>query len=173
MIIFCNWIQKLPKRYHGVRLASDVSYIVYFRQLKVSSAPDALWNMASIHTLNSTRKSVKLYSATCALFLTEFIHFYIVYGNLDILKYAFKKIKLWIQHTLLIWLLSYGVPYQLSVGVIIDSVWPGFWLSSNRGRSRTGSRKRSSFRWERTFSGLSSKLKSRPKTSTEGAITLP
>lgn len=53
MLIYCTWLQKLPKRYHGVQLESDVSYIVYYRQLKVSAAPDALWNMASIHTLKN------------------------------------------------------------------------------------------------------------------------
>ena len=45
--------QKLPRRYHGVRLASNISYILYYRLLKVSSAPDALWNKVGLHTDNS------------------------------------------------------------------------------------------------------------------------
>lgn len=45
--LMLTW-KKLPKRYHGVQLESDVSYIVYYRQLKVSAAPDALWNMEVI-----------------------------------------------------------------------------------------------------------------------------
>ncbi|XP_078332403.1 contactin-5-like isoform X2 [Crassostrea virginica] len=41
--LMITW-KKLPRRYHGVRLASNISYILYYRLLKVSSAPDALWN---------------------------------------------------------------------------------------------------------------------------------